>query len=238
MAIDFESGSAVSRDPRNDPLRGKLRENLGTAEEANEAPEKLGDPTYGRTRVLQRSRLEAVPTPPASVQPAAPVLYTSAGSGKTSALLRTMRTSGAPPKTIADRISPPVIRRRGRPRDHLVIHQRWEGYVEALKKTGFEALLIDLAERPLHEERTQIDFDEVSAFDRNLIQPGAVFYWSMGYRVRPSGQREGLSVIRFRRLPTWTPEELDLAERAAKETAELFGWNLPNSHQNDEDRVG
>ncbi|MCA1704070.1 MAG: hypothetical protein LC808_12725, partial [Actinobacteria bacterium] len=137
---------------------------------------------------------------------------------------------------VADRVAPPVIRRRTQPRDHVVIHQRWEGYVEAVSKAGFEALLIHLAEGSRDEERTEIDFDEVSAFDRPLIEPGAVFYWSVGYRVRASGQREGLSVIRFRRLPTWTPDELRVAERAARETMELFGWSSAESKQGDEDR--
>jgi hypothetical protein len=105
-----------------------------------------------------------------------------------------------------------------------VLHQQWEGYVESLTANGFHALLVDMSSSSNEEERTEVAFGEVSDFDRQLVQPGAVFYWSLGYRVRPSGQREGMSVIRFRRLPVWTAEELESAHRAAKAAADLFGW--------------
>lgn len=236
MTTEFKS-PAASLNPSNHPPHRDGRPPFWTGEETNEAPDKPGDPTYGRTRVLQLARLEAVPRPPSSVQTPARVLYAPAGSGKSSALLETLKTSGAPSKTVADRVAPPVIRKRAKPREHVVIHQRWEGYVEAVTGSGFGALLISLAEGSRDDERTEIDFDEVSAFDRPLIVPGAVFYWSLGYRVRPSGQREGLSVIRFRRLPTWTADELRVAARAAGEAMDLFGWSSVQRQQGDEDRV-
>jgi hypothetical protein len=120
-----------------------------------------------------------------------------------------------------------------------VLHQKWEGYVERLTSTGFHALLVDITRGDDEEERTEFDFDEVSDFDRPLIQAGAVFYWSLGYRVRASGQREGLSVIRFRRMPMWTPEELDEADRAAEATRAVFGWDRePHLANGDEARTG
>ena len=53
---------------------------------------------------------------------------------------------------------------------------------------------------------------EIYDEDLSLIQDGSVFYWSTGYHVNFSGQRKRASIIRFRRLPVWTPMELKEAE--------------------------
>ena len=59
--------------------------------------------------------------------------------------------------------------------------------------------------------------------DLDLLEPGAVFYWNIGYRDRPSG-RERISTIRFRRLPVWTADELKVADQEAARVREKIGW--------------
>jgi hypothetical protein len=63
------------------------------------------------------------------------------------------------------------------------------------------------------EEEAEIPMDEVSAMDLDLVRPGALFYWSIGYRGHASGQRSRESLIRFRRLPRWSMEEVEHAQR-------------------------
>lgn len=211
----------------------------GAGDDANETPRASGKATFGADRLLQMSRLEQLPRPAGPVQSPVWAVSSSVGSGRSYSITQTLTTSGAPAKTVSDRIESPVVRRAPKRREHVVLHQQWEGYVEHLTPTGFRALLVDITGGVDDEERTEIDLDEVSEFDRPLIEPGAVFYWSLGYRVRTSGQREGMSVIRFRRLPTWTPEELDEAERAADASMALFGWEVePNRTKGDEARTG
>ena len=72
------------------------------------------------------------------------------------------------------------------------------------------------------EELGDFTFAEVSDDDRSLIAEGAVFYWSIGYRVEQWGQRSTESAIRFRRLPVWTERELQSARRRAMEQVNWF----------------
>ncbi len=100
--------------------------------------------------------------------------------------------------------------------DSFVALQSWEGHVLELNGDGFVARLSDkTASRP--DEEAEFPKDEVSAIDRDLIGPGAIFYWSVGYRDRPNGVRSRESVIRFRRLPAWTDRELSDARDRARE---------------------
>ncbi len=99
--------------------------------------------------------------------------------------------------------------------------QKWEGHVVSVGETEFTATLIDLTQ-PGIEEETVLELSEVTEDDLVLVQPGAVFYWSVGYRVDQSGERSRSSVIWFRRLPAWTEKDIERAEvRAAELKAKL-----------------
>jgi hypothetical protein len=91
--------------------------------------------------------------------------------------------------------------------------QQWEGYVLGVSQDVFRARLIDVGGgQP--DETAEVLIDEIEEEDRALIKTGAVFYWTIGYLDRPSG-RIRASVIRFRRLPTWTDRELHEASALA-----------------------
>ena len=105
--------------------------------------------------------------------------------------------------------------------DDFIAIQKWEGYVSHLGEDTFEATLVCLkGEGP--DQYAEIFFEDVSDDDRALISIGAVFYWTIGYLEKPSGQRLRASLIRFRRLPVWTRRELANAEIRAKELESLF----------------
>lgn len=74
-------------------------------------------------------------------------------------------------------------------------------------------------------EEAEILLDEVSEDDLPLVTPGAVFYWSIGYYVGTNRQKRRISVIRFRRLPAWTEEELQQANQQAEHLRDLLIWN-------------
>lgn len=91
-------------------------------------------------------------------------------------------------------VRPPQIRRTRR----FIPTARWEGAVIERMGTYFIAEVIDLD----NEERAMVEFDfaELTPSDVDLCEPGALFYWSVGYDIRESGQRSRSSVILFRRL--------------------------------------
>jgi hypothetical protein len=100
--------------------------------------------------------------------------------------------------------------------------QKWEGHVIAVRESEFTATLVDLTQ-PGVEEEVVLDLSELSEDDLPLVQPGAVFYWSVGYRVEQSGERSRSSVIWFRRLPAWTEKDIEHAAVRANELKAKLG---------------
>jgi hypothetical protein len=105
-------------------------------------------------------------------------------------------------------------------REHFRTLQKWEGYVIEVRQDTFLARLVPIiGEGP--DQDAEIYLEEIQQDDHALIEPGAVFYWSIGYLDGPSG-RSRTSVIRFRRLPTWTKRELENASAKAAKLKDLF----------------
>lgn len=107
------------------------------------------------------------------------------------------------------------------PTDSFIALQKWQGIVLRVTSTTFRARLIDQT-RPNPEEEAEFSKDEISPDDLRLLEPGAIFYWSIGYLDKKSGQRIRESVILFRRLPAWTEKELKEAEVEARELKKYF----------------
>lgn len=131
--------------------------------------------------------------------------------------------------------SGPLIPREGRlfffmpalmpAREHFTVLQKWEGYVTEVRGVTFRARLQGLRGEESDQE-AEIFMEEVSPEDRDLIEAGAVFYWTIGYLDRPSG-RLRVSHIRFRRLPVWSERELDAAKEAASHLKNLLNDRTP-----------
>jgi len=140
--------------------------------------------------------------------------------------LSTYRVNRAPKVPVFDRASIQA------PTSTSKIISFWEGYVNAVYQDQgyFSATLIDLKQADFNSEserepdhQAEFDIAEVSEFDRDLIVPGAVFYWSITYITSVSRQINTNSDIRFRRLPLWTKFELDAAHASSESLAKLFG---------------
>jgi hypothetical protein len=116
-----------------------------------------------------------------------------------------------------------VVKTARATQDHFHALQQWEGVVDAINDGTFFARLVDrTAEGP--DEQAEFDLAEVPAGDRELIAPGAVFYWSVGYRTSATGTRSRASVISFRRLPAWTEAEKRQAKERARQIARALDW--------------
>ncbi len=103
----------------------------------------------------------------------------------------------------------------------FALKRSWEGYVLEIYEDGFLARLVDPQDQHPDEE-AEFSFDEINDYDRELIEHGAVFYWSVGYRRSPSGSNERASSIHFRRLPAWSKEELKAAKDYGKRLSQKF----------------
>jgi hypothetical protein len=108
--------------------------------------------------------------------------------------------------------------------DGLIPLQSWECVVLEVSEDSFSARLVDdLGEHP--NEEVELSKEELSEFDLDLLERGAIFYWTIGYRQRlPNGARERVSRIRFRRLPAWSKAELAAARERAETLSRELGW--------------
>lgn len=96
--------------------------------------------------------------------------------------------------------------------------------MEEVSADSFTATLTDtLGSGPT--EVAEFSLEELSPFDVPLVVPGAIFYWNLGYRIAPGGQRSRESVIRFRRMPRWSVKDRAEAALRADRWRVQLGWN-------------
>ncbi len=132
-----------------------------------------------------------------------------------------------PESPIEERV---VILRKPEPfKDNYILLQQWEGVVLEVHEDYFTSQLHELSGNS-PDETAEIPLDEISDVDLNLITPGAFFYWNIGYYVNKSGQRTRSSMIRFRRLPAWSKNELERSKKAAEEISKKLRWGTDVSN--------
>jgi hypothetical protein len=86
--------------------------------------------------------------------------------------------------------------------------QEYEGEVLSIRGLDFVARLVDLTDKRAQRLEATFSIDEVSPSDQSLMCEGAVFYWIIGFRDYPNGQRKTEQFVRFRRLPIWTRRDI------------------------------
>lgn len=99
----------------------------------------------------------------------------------------------------ADYVKPALQNPMARP--NFWVLQAWEGTVEEVAIDSFRARLRDLTELSRPDEIVEIFSEEVDAADRDLLRPGGVFYWNIGYKEGSGIPRERTSRVTFRRVP-------------------------------------
>lgn len=108
----------------------------------------------------------------------------------------------------------------------VVSLQTWEGFVTQVEGEEFCARLSDLTDQSDNDEEVvTLSLSEVDQDDRELVRPGGVFRWIIGYHQRPFERRESFSSIVFRRLPAWTAEDLRAAQVQSEKLADAFHWD-------------
>ncbi|MCU0693015.1 MAG: hypothetical protein MUF54_16590 [Polyangiaceae bacterium] len=100
--------------------------------------------------------------------------------------------------------------------------QQWEGTVAEVDGDGFIAHLRDKRDPDASLERATITLDELADHDLPLVEPGAIFDWTIGYLTQPHGQKTTESTIVFRRMPRWSARDLQRVKRDAAEFDDLF----------------
>jgi hypothetical protein len=100
--------------------------------------------------------------------------------------------------------------------------QEWEGQIESVGRRYFHARLVDLTAAET-EESEEVDFpiEDLTEGDRKLLVPGAVFRWIIGYRY-VQRQKDRFSRVVIRRLPIWTTDEIQAADKKAAHISEIF----------------
>ena len=104
--------------------------------------------------------------------------------------------------------------------ENFVVRQKWEGYITDISDDVFTARLRSLS-GAADKLEAEIYLDELDQDDRRLVEPGAIFYWSIGYLDGPSGRRR-TSIIRFKRVPLLTDVQLADIESRASELSDLL----------------
>lgn len=100
-------------------------------------------------------------------------------------------------------------------RPRFTLKQEWIGRVDQVFEDHFLATLVTRA-APDEIEHAEIELDEVTPSDRPYLRKGVVFYWVIGYRDEPYGQRVGVSSVIVRRMAEPTPDQLHAADAEAK----------------------
>lgn len=107
------------------------------------------------------------------------------------------------------------------PRVTFELLQRWEGTVQRVEEDDVQVILVDKT-RASEDEIATLALEDFSPADRELVVPGAVFYWTIGYRT-VAGTRRRESFFSVRRRPTHTAAvPARQMERARKEAAVWF----------------
>jgi hypothetical protein len=101
--------------------------------------------------------------------------------------------------------------------------QKWEGIVLEVRKDLIIARLQDLGEIGIEEE-AEIPMAEIETEDCELVRPGAIFYWNIGYLETAKSQRIRSSLIRFKRIPYITKKKMEGAALEADHLRQLIRW--------------
>ena len=100
--------------------------------------------------------------------------------------------------------------------------QQWEGRVVETYGSEFTAIITDKTNPEVEDQLVTVDTEDITPNDVTLIEPGAVFYWSIGFFDYPGRGRSRESRIRFRRLMGPSKADIARSEKIGKRFAEFF----------------
>lgn len=111
------------------------------------------------------------------------------------------------------------------PRVSFYALQEWEGHIIEVSDETFTARLADITAGERHDgEEVQLPIGDLTDDDREILAPGRVFRWSIGYQRSRAGSKKRVSQIVFRRLPQWTEKDLADAKEEARQLSTSIKW--------------
>jgi len=94
--------------------------------------------------------------------------------------------------------------------DYFKAIRNWEGVVESVDGTTFTATMRDMADsEDRGEEIFDFELEDVDLGDRDLLAPGAIFYFTLGYKIDSHQTRYKGTRMMFRRLPQWSNRDIE-----------------------------
>jgi hypothetical protein len=166
----------------------------------------------------------AAPISDQSLKAAMP-LVEEAAAGIRQSLPQTAVEQEIPPNVtnfLKNVVQPPTVPIGIKTETTLLPRQLWEGTVIECHNGSFVGRVVDLTNHANPEELVTFDLEELSEEDRELVQPGAAFYWTVGVEQSRAGQIKNVEMFNFRRLPRWTSSAIREAEKRAAEIALLL----------------
>ena len=109
------------------------------------------------------------------------------------------------------------------------ITQYWSGVVESIDGSDVLVTLKDKTDPEQPDEQVKLDIKEFDKRDLDVLQPGAMFLWYMGYRQTRKTTKYRISVIRLRRLPKWSQREISRAQDKSTEIFDFFHGDTENT---------
>jgi hypothetical protein len=109
----------------------------------------------------------------------------------------------------------------------FVTEQRWQGQIRTVDANGsFWARVYDMSQDNSNDiEEAQFDAEDVPDLMKDLVKPGCIFFWDIGFQVEPSGQRVRQSVLSFPMIPRVTAKEQEAARQRALHRFSSLGWD-------------
>ena len=102
----------------------------------------------------------------------------------------------------------------------------WEGYIENIDENVFLVRMVNIRSKSqLPEDEATFQLNELSDYQRQHIEVGAIVRWVIGMERLPSDQRRRVSELHFRRLPAHSNREYQTALTQAREMIDGITWD-------------
>ncbi len=140
------------------------------------------------------------------------------------------RSNGSPTTVPGDylRVSAPIRKDSFLPRfprDRIKLLQQWECVVSQVHDDCVECEMHDLTDESKPVECAEVLLEAFNEYDRALLCEGTVFYWSIGYKTKRTGQVTQYSNLHVRRMPPLTNLKKREINERAKQLSELLDAN-------------
>ena len=106
----------------------------------------------------------------------------------------------------------------------------WDGFVDEVREADFTVELINVkSKEKLATEEVVFSKAELNEMQRDRLESGAVIRWVIGIQRLPSGTKQRVSELFFRKLPMHTRKSLDSAVVEAEQLPTAIGWDAAST---------